>query len=82
MIRHGAYTYEQCMVEFNGDIHMAVSQLDEEGQKYPAILLDYREIESQVNLNTIPCILKFKNPEAIDGLIQILSNIKEGIGNG
>lgn len=81
MISHETRRYEQCKVTFNSDVYIAISEIGKE-EKYPAILLSDRMIDGTVDLTTVPCILEFKNAEAIDGLIESLVDIKRKLRDG
>lgn len=80
MIKHEEHKYQQCVITFgNNDVHAAIGSIDDVNnkKKYRLLMLSNHKMEDGfIDVDTVPCILRFQKPEDVDNIIGLLTDLK------
>lgn len=83
MINHEEHKYQQCVVTFgNDDVYAATGSIEDVVDKkgYGLLMFSNRKMEDGfVDVDTVPCVLRFQKPKDVENIIGVLTGLKNSI---
>lgn len=83
MINHEEHKYQQCVITFgNDDVYAATGSIEDVADKksYGLLMFSNRKMEDGfVDVDTVPCVLRFQKPEDVDNIIGVLTELKNSM---